>query len=223
MGLAPWMKYVLIFPAALLIVLAFLFVPAGTLDYWQAWAYIAVIFVPAAAVVIYFLKNDPAFLERRLRTREKEAKQALIIKLAIPVIFLGFIVPGLDHRYGWSAVPAALSIAADALVFLSYLFIFLVFKENSYAGRTVQVDKGQRVISTGPYAIVRHPMYLGQIVMYLSTPIALGSYAAFPLFLLTIPIIVYRLLDEEELLKRELPGYKGYCGKTRYRLLPLIW
>jgi len=214
---------VLLFSAAFIVLCLMFFVPAGTLDYWQAWLYMAVIFIPAAFVVMYFLKKDPAFLERRLSTREKEAKQQLIIKLAIPIFIIGFLLPGLDRRFGWSHVPFEFVVAANVIVFLSYMLIFLVFKENSYASRTVQVEKGQKVISTGPYSIIRHPMYLGSLFMYLATPIALGSYWALPPFLLMIPVFVFRILNEEEVLKRELPGYKEYCKKVKYGLVPFVW
>jgi protein-S-isoprenylcysteine O-methyltransferase Ste14 len=216
-------KFFLLFLAAFAVIALALFVPAGTLDYWQAWLYIAVVMLPAAIVVTYFLKRDPAFLERRLSTREKEAKQQLIIKLSLPIFIIGFLLPGLDRRFGWSHVPFELAIAANAVVFLSYMLIFLVFKENSYASRTVQVEKGQKVVSTGPYAIVRHPMYLGSMFMYLATPIALGSYWALPPFVLMVPVFVFRILSEEEVLRRGLKGYKEYCKKVRYRLIPFVW
>jgi len=216
-------RFLLLFLAATVAIALFLFVPAGTLDYWQAWLYMAVVLLPAAIVITYFMINDPAFLERRLRTREKETKQQLIIKFGTLIFIAGFLIPGLDHLFGWSDVPFELVVAADALVFLSYMFIFLVFKENSWAGRTVQVEKGQKVVTTGPYAIMRHPMYFGAIIMYVATPIALGSYWALPPFLFIIPIFIYRILNEEEVLRRELPGYIEYCKKTRYRLLPYVW
>ncbi len=216
-------RFSALFIASALVISAFLFLPAGTPDYWQAWAYLAVVLSPAAVVIVYFMGKDPAFLERRLRTREKEAEQALIMKLALPVFVIAFLIPGLDRRFGWSAVPAEISIAADALVFLAYIFIFFVFRENSYAGRTVQVDEGQKVISSGPYSVVRHPMYLGQIAMYVATPLALGSYLALPVFLLMIPVFVFRIINEEKVLRRDLRGYKEYCMKTRYRLIPFVW
>lgn len=210
------------FAAPLVMGLA-LFAPAGTLDYWQAWAYLAVILVPMCFVVLYFWRRDPAFLERRLKTRETEARQSLIMKAGILVFLIAFLVPGLDRRFGWSQVPAEISLAADAVVFLGYLLVFLVFRENSYAGRTIRVEKGQKVISTGPYSVIRHPMYLGVLALYMASPVALGSYVAVLPFLLIIPIFIFRILNEEEVLRRDLPGYAGYCGKTRYRLLPYIW
>lgn len=209
--------------AAPIIVGLALFGPAGTFDYWQAWAYMAVLFVPVFFVVLYFLKKDPVFLERRMRTKEKIARQSLIIIVTTIVFLVAFLIPGFDRRFGWSDVPAGFVAGADIAVFAGYLIVFLVFRENSYAGRTVVVEKGQKVIATGPYAIIRHPMYFGTLLMYLATPIALGSYIAFPFFLLIVPGIVLRTLNEEELLRRDLPGYADYCGKTRYRLIPFIW
>ncbi len=216
-------KAAAIYIAAALVIALFLFVPAGTLDYWQAWMYLASILVPMLFVMAYFLKNDPGFLERRFRTRETEARQQLIVKLALPVFIIGFLLPGLDRRFGWSPVPPEVSIAADALVILGYALVFLVFRENSFAGRTITVEKGQKVISTGPYSMIRHPMYLGALILYLATPIALGSYIALIPFLFNIPVFVLRILNEEEVLARELPGYRGYCGRVRYRLVPYVW
>jgi len=216
-------KAPLLFIAAFLVLSLAFFVPAGTLDYWQAWVYIAVILIPASFVVAYFLKYDPKFLERRMQYREKEAQQKRILGFGNIIFLISFLLPGFDRRFGWSVVPFEYVIAADILVFLGYLFVILVFRENRYAARIIQVEKGQTVISTGPYSIIRHPMYVGVLVMYLATPIALGSYVALIPFLL-IPIILYfRILNEEEVLLRELPGYKEYCEKTRYRLIPYVW
>ena len=216
-------KVLLLYTAALLIISLALFLPAGTLNYWQAWVYMAILFVPMLFIGLYFLKNDPEFLERRFKMREREAKQKLVQKVGIPIFIIGFLLPGLDRRFGWSNVPFEFIFAADVVVFLSYVLIFLVFRENSYAGRTVRIEKGQKVISTGPYSIIRHPMYFGVLFLYLATPIALGSYVALLPFLLFIPILVFRILNEEEVLRRELPGYKEYCKKVRYRLIPFIW
>ncbi len=200
-----------------------LFLPAGSLYYWQAWIYCGVIFITMSFVVFYFLTKDPELLERRMRLREKEEKQKTIQIFGSVIFFIGFIISGLDYRYHWSDVPVILVIAANAIVLSGYIFVFLVLRENSYASRIIEIEKGQKVITTGPYAIVRHPMYMGVLLMYLFTPLALGSYWASIFFLPLFPLIVVRLLNEEEMLLRELPGYKEYCQKTRYRLIPFIW
>jgi protein-S-isoprenylcysteine O-methyltransferase Ste14 len=217
-------KALLMFTAALVVIFLFLFVPAGTLDYWQAWIFMAVLFVPVIFVGTYLLKNDPEFLKRRFQFSERMKSQKRIIRISQIVFFIGLLVPGLDYRFGWSHVPVPLVLLADVLVFLGYVLVFLVFRENSYASRIIEISKGQKVISTGPYAVVRHPMYLGSILMYLSMPIALGSYVALLFFAPVIfAILFFRIGDEEKLLRKSLKGYKEYCKKVRFRLLPGIW
>lgn len=201
----------------------FFFLPAGTLDYWEAWLYLAVLFTPIFFTMQYLLKNDPGLLERRMRTKEKAGEQSLIIKLSF-VYFLGvFVLPGFDKRFGWSNTPTWLVLVADLIVLAGYIMVFLVFRENSYASRTVEVDEDQKVIDTGPYAVVRHPMYSGLIALYVISPLALGSYWALIPALLIVPILVARILSEERILARELPGYKEYQKKVKYRLLPGVW
>jgi len=198
-------------------------ISAGTFNYWQAYLYLSILMVPMAFVVVYFLKNDPKFLERRTRAKEKE-KEQLVIQIVFSLIFLsGFILPGLDKRFGWSDVSSVLVIIADAVIFLGYILVFSVFRQNSYASRIVEVEKDQKIITTGLYSIVRHPMYIGVIVMYVPTPLALGLYWGL-IPMATIPLaLMFRILNEEKVLRKDLPGYTEYCQKTRYRLIPFIW
>jgi protein-S-isoprenylcysteine O-methyltransferase Ste14 len=211
------------FSAGFIVVALFLFLPAGSLLYWQAWVYLGVLFIPMIVVVNYFIKRDPGLLERRMRTREKYEPQKRIQALTGVLFFLGFLIPGLDYRFGWSFVPVPVVLAADAVVALGYLLIFLVFRENSYTSRIIDVEPGQRVVTTGPYALIRHPMYLGVTLMFLATPLALGSWVAVPLFFLVPVFLVFRIRNEEEVLVRELPGYVEYCSGVRYRLIPGLW
>jgi protein-S-isoprenylcysteine O-methyltransferase Ste14 len=203
-----------------------LFLSAGTIRYWQAWAYLAVYFGASVAITLYLMKHDAALLQRRLRggpTAEKEKTQKIIMLFAS----LGFsgtlVVPALDRRYSWSNVPPLLVIAGDVLVALSFFIMFLVFKENTFTSATIEVAEGQRVISTGPYAIVRHPMYAGGSLFFLGIPLALGSYWGLLVFVVVLPALIWRLLDEEKFLARNLPGYTEYCARMRWRLIPGVF
>jgi len=201
----------------------FFFWPAGSLKYWPAWLYCSIIFIPMIFTLIYFLRHDPTLLENRMKFKEKEVTQKKIISLSAIIYLIGFLLPGFDYRYNWSNIPDYIVIIANLFVLLGYLFVFIVFKENSYASRIIEVKKNQKVISTGPYKIIRHPMYLGVLVMFLATPIALGSYYALIPFL-SIPIVlVLRIINEEKVLIKKLKGYKEYKKKTKYRLFPGIW
>ncbi len=183
----------------------------------------AILFFPMPVTSVYFLKRDPQLVERRLRTKEKTSEQQTIIRGAQWIAFVSLVIPGFDYRFGWSRVPLWLTILSQLFVFTGYLITLWVMKENSFASRTVQIEEGQRVISTGPYGLVRHPMYFGAVLMLFFLTPALGSWWALPGFLLVIPLIVLRLLKEEKMLCRDLPGYSDYCLRTRYRLLPLLW
>lgn len=199
-----------------------LFLPAGSLMYWQAWIFGLETVALLLFFTAYFLKKDPKLLERRNQLRENEPQKGIMRMLSL-LYMLGYLIPGFDFRFHWSAVPVWLVIAADAIVFLGYVLIFFVFKENSYASTIIQVESEQQVIRTGPYSKVRHPMYTALLLISIFTPLALGSYWALMTFLLIIPTIVTRLMTEEKMLLRDLPGYRDYCLKTRYRLIPLIW
>jgi len=199
------------------------FLPAGTLRYWEAWVYMGILLIPMFFAMSYFLKYEPEFLERRMRTREQETEQRAIIKWSVVWFLLAFILPGFDYRFGWSDVPVWVVLLADLVILLSYALILWVFRENRYASRVVEVEQTQQVIRSGPYAVVRHPMYVGVVLMYLASPVALGSWWALLPALLIIPIIVARIVNEEKVLARDLPGYTEYMQETRYRLIPGVW
>jgi protein-S-isoprenylcysteine O-methyltransferase Ste14 len=199
------------------------FLPAGTLAYWEAWVYMAILFIPITLVAVYLLKNDPALLERRLQMREQQTEQRWIVGLSGLLFLLAFLIPGFDKRFGWSGAPVWVVLIADILVMLGYGFIFLVFRENSYASRTIEVAQGQKVISSGPYSVVRHPMYLGILLTYGFSPLALGSYwGMIPMVLLPV-VLIARIQNEEQVLRKELQGYEAYTRQVKFRLIPGIW
>lgn len=205
----------------IIIMWVILFLPAGSFKFWEAWILWTGFSILTIFITIYFLKKSPELLSRRMKHGENEVTKKT--PAILNFFFLCYIVPGLDFRFNWSNMPVWLIILSNVIVFLGYVFIIIVFKENAYASTVIQVEKEQQVISTGPYTVVRHPMYLGLVLMILFTPFALGSYFALIPALLCIPMNVYRILGEEEVLLKNLPGYKEYCLKTRYRLIPFIW
>jgi protein-S-isoprenylcysteine O-methyltransferase Ste14 len=200
-----------------------LFLPAWSLRFWQAWIFWLVLSVSALLITFYFLKRDPGLIERRLPAAEKERRQRIIQTLATVFFLMEIVVPGLDHRFHWSTVPSILVISADLFVAMGFVAMFQVFKENSFASSIIEVNRNQSVISTGPYRIVRHPMYAGALLIEVFTPVALGSYWALLLFPLVFFITAWRLINEEKFLARHLPGYDEYRLKTRYRLIPSLW
>ena len=202
---------------------AMFFLPAGTFDYWQAWTWLGTLFIPMGISLVYLLKIDPKLLERRTRTNETRPEQRRIIMASVVYLLIIFILPGFDVRNGWSNVPAWLCLAADGVVFVSYLLYVFVMKTNTYASRVIEVEQGQQVITNGPYALVRHPMYLSMILMMTASPLALGSYWAMLPSFLFILLLAARAKNEEELLQKELAGYSEYMQMTRYRLFPGVW
>jgi protein-S-isoprenylcysteine O-methyltransferase Ste14 len=211
----------------LLVVMAVLiFVPAWTLDYWQAWIFLVVFFVPPLAITIYLMRHDPKLLERRTTAgpgAEQERSQNVIQALAALAFIAIFIVSAFDHRFAWSTVPASVTALGDVLVIFGFYLVFLVFKENTFASGTIEVVAEQRVISTGPYALVRHPMYIGALVMLVGVPLALGSWWGLLAIIPMTTVLIFRLLDEEKFLGKNLAGYSDYQSKVRYHLFPLIW
>ena len=205
------------------LMLAIIFWPAGTFNYWEAWVFLAILFIPAGFVFVYLSKNSPDLLERRMKMKEEQTQQKKIIKIANLVIVLAFILPGFDKRFGWSDVPVWLVICADVCALLGYALVIWVFRTNRYASRVVEVSAAQQVISSGPYAVVRHPMYVGVILLYGAGPLALGSYWALLPGLVIIPVLAARIIAEEDLLVKDLAGYADYRQRVRWRLIPGIW
>jgi protein-S-isoprenylcysteine O-methyltransferase Ste14 len=205
---------------------AALFVPAWTLDYWQAWLFLAVFGLSSTAITVYLMVSDPQLLERRVHggpAAESSGGQ----KIAMFAASLGFIaflvVSGIDHRFGWSHVPIACVIGGEALIVVGYVIIFFVFRVNTFASSTITVAKEQRVISTGPYALVRHPMYFGAMLYLIGMPPALGSWWGLLALAVMIPAFAYRLFDEERVLAENLTGYTAYCATVKYHLIPHVW
>jgi len=202
---------------------ALLFLPAGTFDYWEAWVFIAVFIACNLPLTVWVAINDPQLLERRMRAgpaAEKEKSQKIIVTIAFFSLAVAALIPALDRRFGWSDAPTSVVILGDALIAISYVGFYFVFRENTYGAATIRVEKNQKVISTGPYAIVRHPMYAAALVLMLGIPLALGSWWGLLAFVPGIPALVWRILDEERLLKRDLPGYAEYTQRAHYRLIP---
>ena len=208
------------------ILLACLFIPAGTLSYWQAWVFLAVFAVSSQALGIYFLAHDRKLIERRMKIGPV-AEQRPVQKIISALFMLGFVgflvLPAFDHRFGWSPVAPVLSILANAIIVLSFVLFFLVMQSNSYAASTIQVEEGQPVVSTGPYAYVRHPMYSGALLLLAAMPLALGSWLSVLLLVPFFPVLAWRILDEEDFLRQNLPGYDEYMRRVQYRLVPQVW
>ncbi|MDR3483515.1 MAG: isoprenylcysteine carboxylmethyltransferase family protein [Bradyrhizobium sp.] len=205
---------------------ALLFVPPWTFDYWQAWIFLAVYFTASITISLYLIKGDPQLLARRMSggpAAEKLSAQKIIMSLT-SLGFIGLLlVPALDRRFAWSHLSAGVALAGDALVVLGWLGIYFVFRENSFASATIELAPDQKVISTGPYALVRHPMYVAALVMLLGIPIALGSWWGVLVMVAIVPALIWRLLDEEKFLGKNLPGYREYQATVRYRLIPRVW
>lgn len=217
------LKMIFLYFFSALICLVIIFLPAGSFQYWNGWLYLATLFIPAIFGLVYLYRSKPALLRRRMQYREKRHQQKLIITLSYPAFLLIFILPGVDFRFGWSHIPVWIVLLANGFVLAGYMFFFYTVHFNEFASRVVEIMPGQTVIQTGPYAIVRHPMYLAVLVMYTLTPIVLGSWWALIPALTVIPILVFRIIDEEKVLRKDLPGYVEYCQKIHYRILPGIW
>ena len=211
------------FTCGLLLVGLLMFLPAGTLHYTYGWLFIGLLFVPMLIAGFVMLRKSPEFLAKRLDAKEKQATQKGVVALLGLMFIAGFVVAGLDYRFAWSKMPLPVTIAASVLFLTAYALYAEVMRENAYLSRTVKVEEGQKVVDTGLYGIVRHPMYMVTILLFLMIPIILGSWYALIVFAFYPAIIIVRLKDEENLLTRELPGYAEYKKKVKYRIIPFIW
>jgi protein-S-isoprenylcysteine O-methyltransferase Ste14 len=203
-----------------------IFVPAGTIRYWQAWTFLGIYVGASILVVLYLIKTDRPLLQRRMRggpTAEKRTPEKVIMSFTSAGFIALLVVPGLDHRMGWSHVPIPVVIAGDAFIAVGWLIILAVFRENSFSSSTIEVSSDQRVVSTGPYAMVRHPMYAGALLMLGGIPPALGSYWGLTALAATAPFLLWRIFDEERFLSGNLPGYAGYCTRVRWRIIPGVF
>lgn len=211
------------FTCGFLLVGLLLFLPAGTLCYVNGWLLICLLFVPMLIAGFVMLCKQPEFLAKRLDVKEKQATQKGVVALSGLMFIAGFVVAGLDFRFGWSQMPLPVTVVASVLFLLAYVLYAEVMRENAYLSRTIKVEEGQKVVDTGLYGIVRHPMYMATILLFLMMPIVLGSWYALIVFAFYPAIIIVRLKDEEDLLTRELPGYAAYKEKVKYRIIPFLW
>ena len=218
-----FMKAITRFLAGLLIVGLLLFLPAGTFQYPQGWLLLGILFVPMFIAGLVMLKKNPELLKKRLSAKEKETEQKEVILFSGIMFLAAFILAGLSFRFGWLMLPFSVSIIFGAVFLAAYALYAEVLRENTYLSRTIEVQENQKVIDTGLYGIVRHPMYMATVFLFLAMPLVLGSVISFVIMLCYIPIIVKRIRNEELVLTKDLNGYEAYTKKVKYRLIPYIW
>lgn len=211
------------FLLGIIIISLLIFIPAGTIKYLNGWIFMGILFIPMLIAGIIMMIKNPELLKSRLDAKEKQKEQGLLIKISGLMFIAGFIVAGLDFRFNWFSLPPLITYIAIGLFLLSYIMWGEVLRENTYLARTIKVTDGQKVIDTGLYRIVRHPMYLATLVLFLSMPLVLGSLISFFIFLIYPILIIFRIIHEEKFLEKELEGYIDYKKKVRYRLIPFIW
>lgn len=202
---------------------ALIFIPAGTIYFWNAWLLMGILFIPMFIAGIIMMIKNPELLKKRLNIKEKQGKQREVVALSGLMFLTGFIVAGLNYRYGWNMLPNIFVISSSVIFIISYILYAEVLRENTYLSRVIEVQENQKVIDTGLYSVVRHPMYSITIIMFLSMPIILGSIYSFLIFLVYPVLIAKRIKNEEEVLEKELKGYKEYKEKVKYKLIPYIW
>ena len=214
---------ILKFIAGVILIGLLIFIPAGTVEFWNGWLFMGILFIPMFGAGIVMMVKNPELLKKRLHAKEKEKEQNIVIKLSGLMFLVGFVVAGLNYRFAWHILPTGVSIGASVVFLLAYLLYAEVLRENTYLSRTIEVQENQKVIDTGLYGIVRHPMYSVTLVLFLAMPWVLGSVFAFLVFLAYPFIIAKRIKNEEMVLERELKGYREYKEKVKYRLIPFVW
>lgn len=211
------------FSLGVILVGLIIFIPANTVKFWNGWLFMGLLFIPMFIAGIIMMIKAPNLLRSRLDAKEKESEQKLVVALSGTMFLFGFIIAGLNYRFNWIQLPNIVVIVASIIFLLSYLLYAEVLRENVFLSRTIEVQKGQKVIDTGLYRIVRHPMYFTTLFLFLSMPLILGSFISFIIFLVYPLIIVKRIKNEEKILEKELNGYKEYKEKVKYKLIPFIW
>ncbi len=223
MSVKLFFQAIIKFSLGLVLVGALLFIPANTFDYWNAWLFIGLLFIPMFIVGIIMMIKKPELLEKRLNAKEKEMTQKMVVAFSGVMFIIGFIVAGLNYRYEWVVMPNVVVIVASAFFIIAYILYAEVLRENEYLSRTIEVQDNQKVIDTGLYGIVRHPMYAVTVVLFLSMPLVLGSLISFAIFLIYPVIIAKRIKNEESVLEKDLEGYIEYKEKVKYKMIPFIW
>lgn len=223
MSMKLFFEAVIKFLLGVLIVGLLLFIPANTINYWNGWLFMGLLFIPMFIAGIVMMIKEPNLLKSRLNAKEKESEQKEVVVLSGLMFLVGFIVAGLNYRFNWIELPNIVVIIASIIFLLSYIMYAEVLRENTFLSRTIEVQENQKLITTGLYGIVRHPMYTATIFLFLSMPLILGSIISFIIFLIYPLIIVKRIKNEEEVMERELKGYKEYKEKVKYKMMPFIW
>lgn len=218
-----FLQAIIKFVFGVLLVGLLVFLPAGTLRFFEGWLFMGILFIPMFVAGLVMMAKNPKLLESRLNAKEKQMDQSLVVKLSGLMFLVGFIVAGLDFRFGWLTLPTGVSIGAAVVFLAAYVLYAEVLRENTYLSRTIEVQENQKVIDTGLYGIVRHPMYFATVLLFLAMPLVLGSLISFVIFLTYPVLIAKRIKGEEQFLEKELPGYREYKEKVKYRLIPFIW
>ena len=223
MNIKLFLEAIIKFILGVVIIGLLIFIPANTINYWNGWLFMILLFVPMFIAGIVMMVKSPELLRKRLNTKEKQNEQKQVVKLSGLMFLAGFIIAGLNYRYSWIVIPNIVVIISSIMFVISYIIYAEVLRENEYLSRTIEVEENQKVIDTGLYGIVRHPMYAATILLFLSMPLVLGSLISFIIFLVYPFIIAKRIKNEEEVLEKELKGYSEYKKKVKYKIIPFIW